>query len=53
MHKLARQVRFSINPFGQDEAGFNSFASNPPGEGLAIYFSLWVEVAGEIEPDTG
>ena len=33
--------------------GFNSFASNPPGEGLAIYFSLWVEIAGEIEADTG
>jgi 6-pyruvoyltetrahydropterin/6-carboxytetrahydropterin synthase len=54
MHKLARQVRFSINPFGPvDTAGSNSFASNPPGEGLAIYFSLWVEVAGEIEADTG
>jgi len=54
MHKLARQVRFSINPFGPVEAaGCNSFASNPPGEGLAIYFSLWVEVAGEIEADTG
>jgi 6-pyruvoyltetrahydropterin/6-carboxytetrahydropterin synthase len=54
MHRLARQVRFSINPFGPVEtAGHNSFASNPPGEGLAIYFSLWVEIAGEIEADTG
>ena len=53
MHKLARQVRFSINPLGRDEAGFNSFASNPPGEGLALFFSLWVELSGDIEPDTG
>jgi 6-pyruvoyltetrahydropterin/6-carboxytetrahydropterin synthase len=53
MHKLARQVRFSINPFGPDEGGYNSFASNPPGEGLAIHLSLWVEVSGEIVPDTG
>jgi 6-pyruvoyltetrahydropterin/6-carboxytetrahydropterin synthase len=54
MHKLARQVRFSINPFGpQEKAGHNSFASNPPGEGLAVFFALWVELAGEIEADTG
>lgn len=53
MHKLARQVRFSINPFGMDCAGFNSFASNPPGEGLAIFFSLWVEISGDIDPETG
>jgi 6-pyruvoyltetrahydropterin/6-carboxytetrahydropterin synthase len=54
MHKLLRQVRFSINPFGPvEQPGRNSFASNPPGEGLAIYFSLWVEIAGKINPDTG
>ena len=54
MHKLSRQVRFSINPFlPKDSPGFNSFASEPPGEGLSIFFELCVEVAGEVEPATG
>ncbi|MEA3225290.1 MAG: hypothetical protein U9Q07_05010, partial [Planctomycetota bacterium] len=54
MHKLARQVRFSINPFlSEDCAGSNSFASQPAGEGLAIFLELSVEVIGDIEPDTG
>ncbi len=54
MHKTARQVRFSINPFlPSDSNGFNSFASRPTGEGLSIFFELLVEVAGELEPTTG
>ena len=54
MHKLARQVRFSINPFlPKDSEGFNSFVSEPAGEGLSIFFELSVEVAGEVEPATG
>lgn len=54
MHKLARQVRFSINPFlSQECTGFNSFASKPAGEGLAIFLELSVEILGEIGPDTG
>jgi len=54
MHKTARQVRFSINPFlPRDSDGFNSFASKPAGEGLSLFFELLVEVAGDIEPDTG
>jgi 6-pyruvoyltetrahydropterin/6-carboxytetrahydropterin synthase len=54
MHKLARQVRFSINPFlSEDIQGFNSFVSKPAGEGLSIFFDLSVEVVGEVEPDTG
>ncbi|MHC4641503.1 MAG: 6-carboxytetrahydropterin synthase [Planctomycetota bacterium] len=54
MHKAGRQVRFSINPFlPKDSAGFNSFASQPAGEGLSIFFELSVEVAGEVDPDTG
>jgi len=54
MHKAARQVRFSINPFlPRDSLGFNSFASRPAGEGLSIFFELCVEVAGEVEPATG
>jgi len=54
MHKLSRQVRFSINPFLPNQSfGFNSFASEPAGEGLSIFFELCVELAGEVEPATG
>lgn len=54
MHKLARQVRFSINPFlSEDCAGFNSFASKPAGEGLSIFLELSVEVLGDTAPETG
>jgi 6-pyruvoyltetrahydropterin/6-carboxytetrahydropterin synthase len=54
MYKLARQVRFSINPFlPEDIEGANSFASRPTGEGLSIFFELFVEVTGTVEPATG
>jgi 6-pyruvoyltetrahydropterin/6-carboxytetrahydropterin synthase len=54
MHKLARQVRFSINPFlSQECTGFNSFASQPAGEGLAIFLELSVEILGSLAPETG
>jgi len=51
---LARQVRFSINPFFPEETeGFNSYASKPVGEGLSLYFELSVELAGKVDPATG
>jgi len=54
MHKLVRHVRFSVNPFLQeDSTGFNSYASKPAGEGLSLFFELCVELAGEVEPATG
>jgi 6-pyruvoyltetrahydropterin/6-carboxytetrahydropterin synthase len=54
MHKLLRQVRFSINPFlSEDRRGYNSFASEPPGEGLSIFLELSVEVTGPVGPATG
>ena len=54
MHKLCRYVRFSINPFlPADEAGFNSFASKPAGEGLAVFLELGVELAGVADKATG
>jgi 6-pyruvoyltetrahydropterin/6-carboxytetrahydropterin synthase len=54
MHKLARHVRFSINPFLSEHLeGFNSYASKPAGEGFSIFLELSVEVIGEIEPATG
>ena len=54
MHKLVRQVRFSINPFlAEKHEGFNSYASRPAGDGLSIFLELSVEVIGEVEPATG
>lgn len=54
MHRLTRAVRFSVNPFLSDEPeGANSFVSRPTGEGLAIFLELFVELAGDVEPDTG
>ncbi len=54
MHKLGRQVRFSINPFlPQDSIGYNSFASKPAGEGLSLFFELSVSLVGQVEPSTG
>ncbi|MBN2457482.1 MAG: 6-carboxytetrahydropterin synthase [Sedimentisphaerales bacterium] len=54
MHKLVRCIRFSINPFLSDDSqGYNSFASRPAGEGLSIFFELWVGLCGEIEMQTG
>ncbi|MBN1806885.1 MAG: 6-carboxytetrahydropterin synthase [Sedimentisphaerales bacterium] len=54
MHKLARQVRFSVNPFlAEQHEGFNSYASRPTGDGLAIFLELSVEVIGKVEPTTG
>ncbi|MBA7493323.1 hypothetical protein ES702_03881 [subsurface metagenome] len=54
MHKLARQVRFSVNPFlAADVEGSNSYASKPAGEGLSIFFELCVRLTGKVEPATG
>lgn len=54
MHKLARQIRFSVDPFF-DGPGLesNSYASRPGVEGLGVYLSLWVELAGDVDKDTG
>jgi len=54
MHILAREVRFSINPFlPADIEGCNSYCGRPAGEGLAIFLSLRVELVGQVDPDTG
>jgi len=54
VHRLVRQVRFSITPFSKRvETGANSYASKPCGEGLSLFLGLWVEVAGPVDPDTG
>lgn len=54
MQKLARDVRFSINPFqDSDVVGFNSFASMPAGDGLALFFELTVAIVGDVDEQTG
>jgi 6-pyruvoyltetrahydropterin/6-carboxytetrahydropterin synthase len=54
MHKLARQVRFAINPFGDSiEYGANSYCAKPTADGLALFFALWVELKDSVNPDTG
>ncbi len=54
MIRLAREVRFSINPFlDQDVLGSNAYTSKPSGRGLALYLELIVEITGSIDPDTG
>ena len=54
MHKLSRQVRFCVNPFLAETAkGYNSYSARPCGEGLSLYFGLWVELAGPIDDRTG
>lgn len=54
MHTLSRQIRFSINPFSDEpEAGYNSYASKPCGQGLSVYLALWVDLKSPLNPDTG
>lgn len=54
MHRLARQIRFAVNPFGDSTAGgANSYCAKPTAEGLALFFALWVELKGNIDADTG
>ena len=54
MHKLGRSVRFSVNPFlAHESLGSNSYASKPAGEGLALFFELWVELEGAVGKSTG
>ena len=54
MHNLVRQIRFSINPFLDEQTeGFNSYSAKPAGEGLAIFLMLEVELEGPVGSDTG
>lgn len=54
MYKLARQIRFSVNPFLTETVrGNNSFSAKPTGTALAIYLAVTVEVTGQVDPSTG
>ena len=33
--------------------GFNSYASKPPGQGLALFFEVLVEITGEVDESCG
>ena len=54
MHKLKRQVRFSINPFLKAGVeGANPYASQPAGQGLSIFLELSIALTGCLDRDTG
>jgi 6-pyruvoyltetrahydropterin/6-carboxytetrahydropterin synthase len=54
MVRLGREVRFSVNPFlDEDCPGANGYASKPCGEGLAVYLALTIEIVGPVDADTG
>lgn len=55
MHKLGRQVRFSVSPFlPADGAVADSDTSGRSGgEGVSIFFELLLWLVGEVEPSTG
>ncbi|MHB0946342.1 MAG: 6-pyruvoyl trahydropterin synthase family protein [Sedimentisphaerales bacterium] len=53
MHKLARQIRFAVDPFGISECGANSYCAKPTINALGLYLALWVELESGVNPDTG
>lgn len=53
MHKLCREIRFTISPFTPALAGGNSYCSKPDCEGMGFFFSLWVELCGKLDAQTG
>jgi 6-pyruvoyltetrahydropterin/6-carboxytetrahydropterin synthase len=54
MHTLSRQIRFTVDPFAKEQVeGFNSYACKPTGDGFGVYLALWVDLAGELDADTG
>jgi len=52
MHKLVRNVRFSINPF-LSKAEKTPARQKSVGEGLSIFFELSTELTGRLNPKTG
>ena len=54
MYKLARQIRFAIDPFADSaQIGANSYCAKPTTNALGIYLALWVELESKVNPDTG
>jgi 6-pyruvoyltetrahydropterin/6-carboxytetrahydropterin synthase len=54
MVRLARRVRFSVDPFlDEQRTGSNPYASKPAGAGLSLFLELAVELVGPARPETG
>ncbi|MCE5340288.1 MAG: 6-carboxytetrahydropterin synthase [Planctomycetaceae bacterium] len=54
MHLLSRQIRFAIDPFtDSQQTGSNSYCAKPTAEGLAFFFTLYVELKSNVNKDTG
>jgi len=54
VHKLARQIRFAINPFADSaQIGANSYCAKPTTNALGLYLALLVELESKVNPDTG
>jgi 6-pyruvoyltetrahydropterin/6-carboxytetrahydropterin synthase len=54
MHLLSRQIRFAIDPFASSEQmGTNSYNAKPTSEGLAFFFTLWVQLKSDVDKETG
>ncbi len=54
MHRLVRQVRFSVDPFDSEtRPGSNAYASRPTALGLALFLELGVQVRGPVEATSG
>ncbi len=53
MHRLTREIRFTISPWQPLSSADNSYCSKPDCEGMGVFFSLWVELGGELDKQTG
>jgi 6-pyruvoyltetrahydropterin/6-carboxytetrahydropterin synthase len=54
MHRLVRNVRFSVDPFDfETRQGSNPYASRPAALGPAIFLELGVQVRGTADPISG
>jgi 6-pyruvoyltetrahydropterin/6-carboxytetrahydropterin synthase len=54
LHLLSRQIRFAIDPFADlQQLGSNSYCAKPTAEGLAFFFTLYVELKSRANKDTG
>lgn len=54
MVRLARRVRFSVDPFMDEQrTGYNAYVSKPTGAGLSLFLELVVELVGPARPQTG
>ncbi len=53
MHRLTREIRFTISPWQPLAITGNSYCSKPDCEGMGVFFSLWVELGGQVDKQTG